>query len=83
MREFKNYDYLLEVTRNDGALLIPLQVHFQYRGFPGIAKTTRPSSYAPFMNSMLFDSLPMDFALNSRVNPKVFVDDQCCKIVSF
>lgn len=43
VREFKNLDYLAEVTQNKGVLKVPFMVLFEFKGFLGMAKTKIPS----------------------------------------
>jgi len=44
--EFKNLDYLLSVTRNEGSLKVPFMILFEYKGFLGMARTRLPDSQA-------------------------------------
>ena len=37
--EFKNYDYLLSATKNQGPLKVPLMTIFEFKGFLGMAKS--------------------------------------------
>lgn len=46
-REFKNYDYMLECTKNKGPLLVPLMALFEYKGFCGMGKTLVPQHSQP------------------------------------
>ena len=40
--EFKNLDYILSVTKNQGTLKVPFMMLFEYKGFLGMAKTRLP-----------------------------------------
>lgn len=40
--EFKNLDYLLSVTKNEGTIKVPFMMLFEYKGFLGMAKTRLP-----------------------------------------
>lgn len=37
--EFKNFEYLLGATKNEGILKVPFMTLFEYRGFLGMAKS--------------------------------------------
>jgi hypothetical protein len=47
--EFKNLDYLLSVTRNEGSLKVPFMMLFEYKGFLGMARTRLPEN-SPIRN---------------------------------
>ena len=66
----KNYDYLLEATKNEGYLLVPLMVVFEYKGFTGSLKTRINSTQSLFENQFLYSHLDLDeFVEDSRVSP--------------
>lgn len=48
--EFKNMDYLLSVTKNEGNLKVPFMVLFEYKGFLGMAKSRVAEPNAPPKN---------------------------------
>lgn len=37
--EFKNFEYLIGATKNEGILKVPFMVLFEYKGFLGMAKS--------------------------------------------
>jgi hypothetical protein len=66
----KNYDYLLEATKNEGYLLVPLMVVFEYKGFTGIVKTKINSSSSLSENQFLYSHLDLEeFVEDSRISP--------------
>ena len=54
--EFKNLDYLLSVTRNEGSLKVPFMMLFEYKGFLGMARTRLPSD-SPIRNRECYNQL--------------------------
>ena len=42
LQEFKNYDYILRLTRNKGKLRVPLTMITEYKGFTVFAKSIIP-----------------------------------------
>lgn len=42
--EFKNYDYILKITKNKGKLRVPLSMITHYKGFSIYAKVLIPSA---------------------------------------
>lgn len=49
-QEFKNYDYILRLTRNKGRIRVPLSLIVEYKGFVAFAKASIP--YAEQYGSM-------------------------------
>lgn len=39
VNEFKNFEYLLGATKNEGILKVPFMTLFEYKGFLGMAKS--------------------------------------------
>jgi hypothetical protein len=37
--EFKNFQYLIGATKNEGILKVPFMTLFEYKGFLGMAKS--------------------------------------------
>ena len=44
LQEFKNYDYILRLTRNKGKLRVPLAMVVDYKGFTILAKVIIPGT---------------------------------------
>lgn len=44
LNEFKNYDYILRLTRNKGKLRVPLAMISEYKGFTVMAKAIIPAT---------------------------------------
>jgi len=54
--EFKNYDYLLGATRNEGMLIVPLMAMFEFKGFMSMAKN-RIRSTRQYCNKMVYEMM--------------------------
>lgn len=66
--EFKNMDYLLRVTENQGILKVPFIVLFEYKGFLGMAKSKVGLDFAP-KNRECYSQLNIkEFENISRIN---------------
>lgn len=54
--EFKNMDYLLSITKNEGSLKVPFMMLFEYKGFLGMAKTRLPED-SPSRNRECYNQM--------------------------
>lgn len=81
--EFKNLNYLLHSTKNEGPLKVPFMMMFEYKGFLGMARTKLPDS-GKFKNRELFESFDQrDLEENSRISSEVLLNEGKCKIISY
>lgn len=55
--EFKNFEYLLSTTKNEGNLKVPFMMLFEYKGFRGMAKSRVADNNAPFKNREFYGQL--------------------------
>lgn len=83
VREFKNLDYLVEVTQNNGLLKVPFMVLFQFKGFLGMAKS-KIASDGIARNKQYLNLVDRNhFKSDARINPEVLLDESKCKIVLY
>lgn len=54
VQEFKNFEYLINTTKNEGILKVPLMTMFEYKGFVGMAKSNLGESRA-YKNKEFYD----------------------------
>jgi hypothetical protein len=81
--EFKNLDYLLSVTKNEGILKVPFMMLFEYKGFLGMARTRVPED-SPLRNRECLNQINVkDFEENSRISAETLLNEKTCKIVAF
>jgi hypothetical protein len=81
--EFKNLDYLLSVTKNEGILKVPFMMLFEYKGFLGMARTRVPED-SPLRNRECLNQINVkDFEENSRISAETLLNEKTCKIVSY
>jgi hypothetical protein len=72
--EFKNFDYLLGVTQNQGILKVPLMVLFEYKGFLGMGRT-RIESSGHYCNREVYEVMNhKEFEEDTRVKADVLLN---------
>ena len=81
--EFKNMDYLLSVTENQGILKVPFIVLFEYKGFLGMAKSKVGLDFTP-KNRECYSQLNIkEFENISRINAEILLNESKCRILAY
>lgn len=81
-QQFKNYDYVLRVTKNKGKIRVPLSMITHYKGFAVFAKVLIPSTES-YDNMGLLEKQLEALQAESRIDNSIFQDsDENGRIVA-
>ena len=80
--EFRNLDYLLTATKNEGNLKVPFMMLFEYKGFTGMAKSRIADG--PPKNREFYSQLNIrEFEESSRISAESLLNEQKCRILGY
>jgi ribosome-associated toxin RatA of RatAB toxin-antitoxin module len=83
VQEFKNFEYLINATKNEGILKVPFMTLFDYKGFVGMAKS-KVGSNRTLKNKEFYDIINRkEFEEITRISAETLLNESKCKIVSY